>query len=169
MLIMSRNQKVVAVNPNRFAIVAQRIKAPLLALLHQGATPAKLSFAIALGFVLGLFPLFGTTTLLCIAVMAIFRLNQAAAQIGNGASALFFFVLLIPFVRLGEYLTGAAAFPLSMEQLRDVAQQGSIVFFKTFSAAILHGIVGWLVVAPAATVILGFALWPLLRRIHVSR
>jgi uncharacterized protein (DUF2062 family) len=147
----------------------RRIASPLLALLRQGATPEKLSLAIALGFVLGIFPVLGTTTVLCVAVAAALRLNQAAAQVGNGVSTLFFIALVIPFVRLGERLTGSDAFPLALDQLREVAKQGAVVLFKTFSVAILHGVLGWIVVAPVVAAVLYFALLPLLRRMIVTR
>jgi uncharacterized protein (DUF2062 family) len=147
----------------------RRIASPLVALLRQGATPEKLSLAIALGFVLGLFPVLGTTTVLCVAVAAALRLNQAAAQVGNGVSAFFFFALVIPFVRLGELVTSSDAFPLTMDQLREVAKQGAVFFFKTFSVAILHGVLGWVVAAPIGAAVLYFALLPLLRRMRVSR
>jgi uncharacterized protein (DUF2062 family) len=147
----------------------RRIVSPIRALLRQGATPEKLSLAIALGFVLGIFPVLGTTTLLCIAVTAALRLNQVAAQVGNGVSTPFFIALLIPFVRLGERLTGTETFPLAVEQLRAAANQGAVVFFKTFAVAILHGVLGWIVTAPVVVAVLYFALLPLLRRARVSR
>ena len=147
----------------------RRIRTPLLALLRQGATPEKLSLAIALGFVLGVFPVLGVTTLLCIAVVAALRLNQVAAQVGNGVSALFFIPLLIPFVRLGERVTGAEPFPLSVEQILKVAEHGTVVFLRTFSVAVLHGVLGWMLAAPVAVGALYLALLPLLRRARLSR
>ena len=147
----------------------RRIVSPILALLRQGATPEKLSLAIALGFVLGIFPVLGLTTVLCIVVAAALRLNQAAAQVGNVLSTPFFIALMIPFVRFGERLTGSEAFPLAAEQLREVAEKGAIAFFKAFSIAILHGVLGWIVVAPIVTAVLYFTLLPLVRRMRVSR
>ncbi len=107
--------------------------------------------------------------MLCIVVVAALRLNQAAAQIGNVLSTPFFITLMIPFVRFGERLTGSEAFPLATEQLREVARQGAVAFFKAFSIAILHGILGWIVVAPIVAAVLYFALLPLLRRMRFSR
>jgi uncharacterized protein (DUF2062 family) len=155
--------------PEKAAFWQRRVVLPLLVLLRQGATPEKLSLAVALGFVMGIFPVLGTTTVLCVAVAAALRLNQLAAQVGNGASTLFFVALLIPFVRLGEYLTGSDMFPLAMDQVREVAKQGSVVFFRTFSVAILHGVLGWIVAAPIVAGALYFVLLPLLRRMHLSR
>lgn len=142
----------------------RRVVSPLLALMRQGATPEKLALAIALGFVLGIFPVLGVTTFLCIAAAAMLRLNQAVAQIGNGFSTPFFVVLMIPFVRFGEFVVGAEQFPLSVDQLREVAQQGAVVFFKTFFEAILLGILGWAISAPFIAAVLYFALLPLMRR-----
>ena len=156
-------------DPEKETFWRRRIVSPLLSLLRQGTTPEKLSLAIALGFVVGIFPVLGVTTMLCIAAAAALRLNQAATQVGNAASTFFFFALLIPFVRLGERITGAEAFPLAMDQLREAASRGAVFFFKTFAVAILHGVLGWIVVAPVVTAVLYFALLPLLRRMRVSR
>ena len=82
----------------------RRAVAPLRALLLQGATPEKLALAIAIGFAVGVFPLLGTTTMIAIVLAALFRLNQAAMQIGNAFSALPYFLLLVPFVRMGEFM-----------------------------------------------------------------
>ena len=43
--------------------------------LRQGLTPHKLAMTCALGVVVGIFPVFGTTTILCFAVAIAFRLN----------------------------------------------------------------------------------------------
>jgi uncharacterized protein (DUF2062 family) len=157
------------VSTSRDSFWQRRLLNPLHALLRQGTTPERLSLAVALGFVLGLFPILGTTTLLCVAIAAALRLNQVAAQVGNGFSTLFFVVLLIPFVRFGELLTGAERFPLAVGEIGRVAEHGAVVFFKTFSVAILHGVLGWVIAAPVITAILYFAMLPLVRRMRVSR
>ena len=111
----------------------RRVTSPLLALLRQGATPDKLALAVAIGFVLGVFPILGTTTLLCVLVAATLRVNQVATQVGNGLAYPFLFILIIPFVRLGEWISGDLPFPLEIQQMKAAAHDGFVAFLWTFS------------------------------------
>ncbi len=54
----------------------RRIVAPVIAQLKQGATPEKLALTVALGFILGVFPILGSATLLCGLVAWALRLNS---------------------------------------------------------------------------------------------
>lgn len=147
----------------------RRAVSPLRALLLQGATPEKLALAIAIGFAVGVFPILGTTTMIAVVLAAVFRLNQAAMQIGNAFSALPYFLLLVPFVRMGEFMTGADPFPLDVGVLRETAREGFIPMLKTFGEALACGILGWAVALPFMAAAVYFACLPLLRRFKVRR
>jgi uncharacterized protein (DUF2062 family) len=54
----------------------RRIVAPILALLTQGITPEKIALSLALGIVLGVFPVLGSTTVLCAAAALLFDGTQ---------------------------------------------------------------------------------------------
>jgi uncharacterized protein (DUF2062 family) len=56
---------------------------PIVDLLRQGITPEKIALSIALGAVLGIFPVLGSTTILCAAAAFVLRLNLSAIQIVN--------------------------------------------------------------------------------------
>jgi uncharacterized protein (DUF2062 family) len=56
----------------------RRVLDPLVDLLAQGLTPERLALSLAVGLVLGLFPVVGLTTLLCLAAGFAFRLNHVA-------------------------------------------------------------------------------------------
>ena len=142
----------------------RRVVNPLLALARQGITPEKLALSVSLGCVIGVFPVVGTTTISCIGVAAVLRLNQVAMQVGNWIAYPFLLLLVIPFVRLGEWIMGAHRFPLDIKDLRLVAEQGASVFLVQFGDAIAHGILGWIAVAPLATAIIFFSLLPLFRK-----
>ena len=58
---------------------------PILALLRMGTTPRSLAWSIAAGALIGINPVIGSTTLLCLAVTFRFRLNVVATQIANHA------------------------------------------------------------------------------------
>ena len=85
----------------------RRVGDPLVSLLAQGLTPERLALSLALGLVLGLFPIVGATTLLCLAAGFAFRLNHVALQLANHLAYPLQVPLLLAFVRLGEGLVGA--------------------------------------------------------------
>ena len=87
--------------------------AQLGALLGQGHTPEKVALSVALGITLGLFPIFGTTTLLCVAAAMALRLNHPAIQITNQLMYPIQIPLIVVFIRLGESMLGAAPIPFS--------------------------------------------------------
>jgi uncharacterized protein (DUF2062 family) len=80
----------------------QRFAAPLLSLLLGGASPHHLAVALALGAMIGLMPLAWGTSLLCLAVALLLRLNPAAVQLANFAVYPVQIALFLPFFRLGE-------------------------------------------------------------------
>ena len=84
----------------------KRLVRPILQLLTQGITPEKIALSLAFGIMLGVFPVLGTTSLLCLIAALVFRLNLAAVQLVNLLVNPLWFALLIPFVRVGERLFG---------------------------------------------------------------
>ena len=61
----------------------RRVVAPIVALLTQGITPEKIALSLAFGIVLGIFPVLGSTTVLCAAAALVFGLNLPAIQLVN--------------------------------------------------------------------------------------
>ena len=86
---------------------------PILALLRMGATPRRLAWSIAAGALIGINPVIGSTTLLCLAVAFRFRLNVVATQIANHAMFPLELALVVPFIRLGSRVFHTAAMPLA--------------------------------------------------------
>eukprot|EP01034_Spumella_vulgaris_P003768 gene3768-4823_t len=56
---------------------------PVLAQLRQGITPEKIALTAALGAVIAVFPILGSTTVLCGLVAWGLRLNQPIIQLVN--------------------------------------------------------------------------------------
>jgi len=61
----------------------RRLVLPILALLRMGATPQRLAWSIAVGIAVGLNPVVGSTTVLCLALSFALRLNIVATQIAK--------------------------------------------------------------------------------------
>ena len=135
----------------------------LAALLEEGSSPEGLALSLTVGACLGLFPLLGVTTFLCLIVGGVFRLNHAALQLANYAVAPLQLVLILAFVRLGEWLTGAATMPLNPLELASLFRANPSGFLARFGLTGLRAILGWAVVAPVVGPLLYSVLLPLLR------
>ena len=91
----------------RAGFLHRRILTPILDLLRQGITPEKIALSIALGITLGVTPVLGSTSILCFLAAVVFRLNVPAIQLVNYFVYPLQFALLIPFIRMGEWIFAA--------------------------------------------------------------
>lgn len=74
-----------------------------------GLPPETIALILALGLVLGVFPVWGCPTILCAAAAAALRLNWPAMQVINQLSSPLQLALLIPLGRLGARILGSNA------------------------------------------------------------
>jgi len=146
----------------------RRIVAPLLRQLQQGLTPAQAAATVAIGFVLAVFPVFGSTTVLCTLAALRFRLNQPLIQVVNGLCGGLQVLLMIPFFRAGEWL-GAPHLSLSMAALREHLAQMPWQTAKMFSTIVLGGIGVWLLLAPPVAALIYFSVRPVLAALARGR
>lgn len=141
----------------------RRIVAPIVAQLRQGITPERIALTIALGFVLGIFPILGSTTLLCGIAAVALRLNQPVIQLVNYLAYPLQIALLIPFYHAGTIAFGGTPMPLSIKLLVERFQADFAKFFADFGWIALQGIAVWLIVAPVVVAGVYFILRPALR------
>lgn len=144
------------------SFVRRRILEPVLALLQQGVTPRRLAVSLACGFVIGIVPVLGVSTVLCTLVALALRLNLVAIQVANFAASPFQLLLIIPFVRLGETLVGAPPQPITLEAGFQLIQQGVVTAVTALWDAIVHSVLAWLLVGPVVGYLLYIGLRPLL-------
>lgn len=138
-----------------------RITSLLRAQLTQGATPGKLALTLGLGAALGVFPVLGATTALCLGAGLWLRLNQPLLQLVNYLAYPLQLALLIPFYRAGERVFGAAPVPLlSVADLVQRFQDGPGQFVLDYARVGLYGVVAWALVAPLLVGLCYFALRP---------
>jgi hypothetical protein len=136
----------------------RRVVAPVVAQLRQGITPEQVALTLALGGVLGIFPILGATTLLCGVVGVWLRLNQPLIQLVNYLVYPLQILLLIPFYRAGERLFGADPVPIA--NVPDlIARFGADPwrFLVDYGLVGLYGIAVWCLAALPLTA-LGYAL-----------
>ncbi len=142
----------------------RRLWEPLVALLRQGISPRRLALCVAIGIVVGNAPILGTSTILCTVIALLFRLNLPAIQLVQAAMAPTQVLLIIPYVRLGEWLLGAPRQPLSIEADLALLGQGIGRAVIVLWDAILHAGFAFLIVAPLATYALYRILAPVFAR-----
>lgn len=128
--------------------VQRRIVTPIVSLLRQGITPEKLAQSLAFGSGLGIFPVLGVSTPLLTVVAIALRLNLAAVQLVNYLASPLQLALIIPFVRVGEWLTGAPAQPLTVAAGLEILGQGALHAIVVLWDAIIHAAIGWIAIGP---------------------
>lgn len=152
--------------PSAASFWRRRVVDPILAQLRQGVTPPQVALTLALGAVLGVFPILGACTILCAIAGVALRLNQPMIQLVNYLVYPLQVLLLIPFYRAGEKLFGAEPVP--------IVDVGSLIarfgadpwqFILDYGRVGLYGIVVWLIVAPPLAAILYAILRPTVGRL----
>ena len=121
----------------------RHIKSVLYNAFRQGLTPHKLAMTCALGVILGIFPLFGVTTILCFAVAIAFRLNIPVIQLVNYLVAPIQLLFIIPFIKIGTILFHLNPFPYDSEQLIGLFKNDFFLLLKEVGLALLLGIGVW--------------------------
>ncbi|KAL6619620.1 hypothetical protein ACP70R_031896 [Stipagrostis hirtigluma subsp. patula] len=124
-----------------------KIVDPLLLVIRRGAEPKQLAFSAALGVTIGIFPICGTTVILGGVAVAMLgsRCNAVTVMVLNLAVTPLELSLIIPFLRLGEAVTGSGQFPLTADALKKVITGHAS---KDVLLSIVHAILGWLLAAP---------------------
>jgi uncharacterized protein (DUF2062 family) len=150
------------------APLAERVQTAqekILEWLTCGTAPRQLAFTLALGFAIGCIPLLGITTAICALLALVLRLNMPAIQAANWFAMPLQVVLLIPFLRLGQWLFRGQSISFNPDQL-----SSQIVAAPWHSMMLMSGMFGrallvWLLMAGPALALLTLLLTPLMHRV----
>lgn len=143
----------------------RRIAHPLLGLLRRGVSPSKLAWSLAAGLLIGINPIIGSTTVLCLACAVVFRLNIVASQLANHVVYPLQLVLVVPFIRLGILLFHTAPMPLSPHQLFEAARHHPLVLLEHLWLWESHALLLWAACTAILLPSIALALTPLLQRL----
>jgi len=146
----------------------RKLLLPIVDLLRQGITPEKIALSLAIGICLGVFPVIGSTTILCTLAAIVFRLNLPAIQLVNYFVYPLQLVLLIPFIRFGEVLFRSPHVSLSLTIIFESIKRSAWQTIKTYWTSGWHAMIAWCLVGPLAIWILYLALVSILRRLAVA-
>jgi uncharacterized protein (DUF2062 family) len=113
-----------------------------LAAATQGLSPNKIALIVALGLVLGAFPVYGCPTILCGVAAIALRLNLPALQLVNQMATPVQIALLVPLARTGSWIFGVRA---------------------GFDGAVWNAVAGWVCICVPMGLVLYFTLGYVLR------
>jgi len=145
-----------------------RVVAQIVALLTQGITPEKIALSLAFGIVVGVFPLLGSTTVLCTAAALIFGLNLPAIQLVNYLIYPLQLFLLVPFLRMGEKLFGASPLRFSLTEILAMVRSDLPHAISTLWRAEVHAMTAWLLIGSPAIFLIYLLLSRALRQVAAS-
>ncbi|XP_047335431.1 uncharacterized protein LOC124938954 [Impatiens glandulifera] len=140
----------------------EKVVQPLVLILNKGAEPKQLAFSTALGFALGVFPICGVTFFLCAMAIALLGslCHAPTVMLANFIATPIELSLMIPFLRLGEAVTGGPHFPLSTDALKKVLTGEAS---RDVLQSIFNALLGWFVAAPIMMVVLYIILLPIFK------
>jgi hypothetical protein len=150
------------------AWLRRQIVNPVLDLLRQGITPEKISLSIALGITLGVTPVLGSTSVLCFLAAVLLRLNLPALQLVNYLVYPLQFALLVPFIRVGEWILAAPPVRITVGEIVGLIRADVWNAVATLWTATIHALVAWFMLGSLASLVIYALLTPLLRRLSQS-
>jgi uncharacterized protein (DUF2062 family) len=143
----------------------RRVAMPVVDLLRMGASPERLAWSIAVGLLIGINPLLGSTTILCLAAALFFRLNVAASQLGNHIVYPLELLLFVPFLHLGSRVFHTPPLPLSRSAIVEALHQHPAELVRRLWLWEWHALILWAVLFAVMVPVIAIALTPLLRRL----
>ncbi|HEY3756291.1 MAG TPA: DUF2062 domain-containing protein [Opitutaceae bacterium] len=153
----------------------RRILSPIAHQLTQGITPQKIALTVAVGSACALFPIVGTTTILCLIAGVALRLNQPAIQIVNGICTPIHLPVIFGLYHLGNLMFGVhplhhlGGMRYFFTEMFGLLWDHPTEFFQHFGDLVLHLIVAWAVVAPFWILLIYAIALPVMREVDLLR
>jgi uncharacterized protein (DUF2062 family) len=148
----------------------RRLVEPILELLRVGCSPRKLAWSLAVGLVIGINPLLGSTTLVCLVIALILRLNLVASQIANHLVYPLQIALFLVFIKIGDVFFHTGRLPLEGHALFHAVRHHPWATTRLLWTWEWHALIVWVlfsaVAVPTLVAILTPALTRLLHRLH---
>lgn len=144
----------------------RRVRGPLIALFTQGITPDKVALTLGVGGVCSLFPFLGFTSLLNLGAGFWLRLNQPLLQTLNQVLGPIQLVMILVYVRLGEWLWRAQDDRFTIGDMLHTFREASLSgFLQRFGWAGVHAFTAWALTSPLLLAAVYYLTRPALRRL----
>lgn len=145
------------------------IRTSLTEWLSRGVSPRQLAFTLALGFALGCLPMLGVSTAICAVLAMALRLNMPAIQAANWVAMPFQMLLVIPFLRLGQWIVPGKQGAVTPERLLAQMQSSPWHAAAQMGGAISHAVLAWGLAAGPALLLLTVLLTPVMHKVSRSQ
>ena len=142
---------------------SESIKRRMGSWLRQGITPFQLALTLALGFAIGCIPVIGIPTVLCAGLAVSFGLNLPAIQAANYAAMPLQLILILPFIRLGQWLFAWG--PHQTLNAGMLLHLSPTVFASQLGWLAGEAVLAWVMVAIPAVALMTMMLTLVLRRL----
>lgn len=133
-------------------------------LFLQGLSPKELAMCITLAIGIGIFPIYGTTTVILTFLALKLRLNLPIMIAVSYTSTPLQFLLLIPFIRIGEFVFGYQPMALDLSTLKTSFSTGLLETLSVFSGRLALAVGAWILVALPISVLLYIILFQVFRK-----
>jgi uncharacterized protein (DUF2062 family) len=129
----------------------------------EGLSVGTIALTIALGLVLGVFPVYGFPTIFCTVAAIVLRLNLPALQLVNYLASPLQLAMLVPFARVGERLLPACAIHPAKTVPGSFHANIALIVSRVWNS-VIHAIAGWFCVCIPFGILLYLILGYVLRR-----
>ena len=146
-----------------------KIQTKLKQFLTQGLSPEKIALTLGFGITLGIFPIIGFTSGLCVICASVFRLNQGLLQFINYLIYPLQIVLIIPFFQLGAWVMHDRDFTLNLKTLQIKFTTDFINALNELWTAAWHAALVWLIIAPILIIIVNKVSLPIIRKVFIKK
>ena len=148
-----------------------RLALHLVCLLRDFASLSAKSHKafFSLGITGGIFPIPCTTTIVCGVFIYLFKLNIAACQLFNVLLTPVELMLVLPFIRLGEFIFFSQPLPFSAAELADKLSSNFFGTLSTLGMSFFRAVIAWMLVSFLLTFLLYHALRFILQRTMPKR
>lgn len=119
-----------------------------------GASPSELAATSTAALVVGIMPFFGVTTLIMGVIAAKMKLSFPLMYALSYIVYPIQILLVIPFLRIGEWMTGTPQADLSFQEIKAAFQADFLGAIADFGVASLQAVAGWLLICLPITFLL---------------
>ncbi len=153
---------------NMWRLIASPVVKRVRAVMSCGLTPRKLALTLCIGIAFGIIPLVWGTSLICIVIAHVFRLNHVALQTVNYLLWPVHLSLLVPFYTLGARLFTWGP-PVPQHLISALTLSPGLTSLKIISLITVKAVAAWMVIVlPAALLAYGILRATVLKEISPS-
>ena len=113
----------------------------------QGLSPRQLALTIIISILIGVMPVLIVNTWIIGVFSVVFRLNLPLALFINYGIWPLHVLLIIPFIKVGTWVTGASMTSITLSYFQDAFAESILLGFQDIGLQVAYGILGWALIS----------------------